>query len=200
MGAGISALTGCLAGRSALGLSSGAFEERRVTAARVVKEPVEYDVSLRVDVLEPAFVAAHPAELRVHWENAGSSTTPFVGLECRPPNALWSIARDFERKSGAVLLSADQRPERSGASDCWTLPGDHFVSACGSAGGQGVSLAPRGSIRQTFTLWDEPGSEGCLPPGTYYFGHSNPFPYRGTRPDAPDFEWLFAVDVEESTE
>lgn len=158
-------------------------ERRTVSLASIDREPVEYGVSISVDVLEPTITSEHTARVRATLSNDSDSTTPSINLF---RDQVVNIGRDFTYSVPQVyvLVPPEQwyidQPNR-----CWTPNG------WGSAGGPELRLRPGESVTQEFLLGNAPTSSRCMPPGDYHFGGEWPDPERST-----SFRWLFTLSIE----
>lgn len=155
---GFAAVSGCL---TSTGGSGGGL--RSVSVVGTETKGIEVDV----EMLESMVTKDHTAEVRLTWTNSSSQKTSIsIGRESAEPLSSHTIENGDWQGTGLVLVSPSYTPQKR-SETCWK-PEDYF-------GGDGIEestmLSSGESFQHEYRLWTAPDKEGCLPTGTYDFGH-----------------------------
>lgn len=155
---GFAAISGCL---TSTGGSGGGL--RSVSLAGTETEGIEVDV----EILESTVTKDHTAEIRLTWTNSSSQKISVsIGRETAEPLISHTIKNGDWQSTGLVLVPTSYDPQKR-SEDCWK-PEDYFG---GGGDAESTTLTSRESFQHEYRLWTDLDKEGCLPTGTYDFGH-----------------------------
>lgn len=167
-----------------------------------------HDVSVDVEVVEPAVTADHTARIRATFTNEGpkrkfSGFGRFVPLNAQvsgPSGTAGLLLLPTTLTASGDSASPYESYTRNLTNGCWSAT---LYRASGPS--QTVTLDTGEEATQTLELWDNGEIEGCMPPGTYQFSGSyslGRFRYackigRATdcNEDAAERNWTFTLSV-----
>jgi len=158
--------------------------QRTVSLETINRQPVDYDINLAVDIIEPTVTEDHTARIQINFANEGEVTSPDIYLIREP---IVNIAKDFTYSAPQVyVLVPSQKWYIDQPNKCWTTP-----DGWGSAGGETLRLHPEESVTQRYLLGNKPPTKPCMPTGIYRFGGKWPAPDR-----AASFTWMFTLSID----
>ncbi len=155
---GFAAVSGCL---TSTGGSGGGL--RSVSVVGTETKGIKVDT----EMLESTVTKDHTAEVRLTWTNSDSQKTSVsIGRESAEILSSHTIENGDWQGTGLVLVPPSYNPQKRSEA-CWK-PKDYFG---GGGDAESTTLTSGESFHHKYRLWTDPDKEGCLPTGTYDFGH-----------------------------
>lgn len=174
-------------------------QPRTVNLENQDEVPKRHQVSVGVEVLEPAITAAHTARIRVTTTNEGPARSLSVG-----PDKCNLFNRDragSDDPAGLWLYQSEDSPDANRKGERWVL--DRSQSQHRSFATYGC--LPRAyesaeSVSTEYEVWDDYRIEGYLQPGTYRWEEEiqiwDDTDAKDTDSPSATFTWGFSISVE----
>jgi hypothetical protein len=173
--------SGCIAGTPA-SLGGSAELPRTVDVASSGDVSEVEEVIVDISVIEAEVTHEHTATLEVTLRNDADRTRRFYGGSSFPFGGVTSHPR------GLILLDADSE-RGTKTDDCWIVETPNGWRTVETR----ASLDPGEAASTRMTVWHDPRSSGCMPPGEYHFEES--LSVGESAEDATVFTWEFDLSV-----
>lgn len=172
--------SGCIAGTPA-SLGGSPDLPRTISVASSSEISEVDDVSLDISVVEPGVTHDHTAILEATLRNDADRKRQFHGGISFPFGNAMSHPR------GLILLDEDSE-RGTKTEDCWIIEGSNAWRTNQTR----AFLEPGEATSLRLTVWHDPRSGGCMPPGEYHFGEPLAV---GESGETTGFDWEFDLSV-----